>query len=161
VACRVVCYRGGAWHCRVCKDRRRTPQGDVVARKRSDNRSARTLSRKRSKSEQGERRHSLPTETVGANEYGCMISTEQPALHRVMARKRPCSQTFHRDEKPPISAARYRGVDGLARERRSCSHRLSPEPHPSSASSRLLQRLTLKIGRFMQPLTEAETALSV
>jgi hypothetical protein len=34
-------------------------------------------------------------------------------------------------------------------------------PHPSSAFSLLLLTLTLKIGRFMHPLTEAESALSM
>jgi hypothetical protein len=56
--------RGGAGPCRVCKDGRRTPQDDVVARKRCDKHSTGTHSRKRSKSEQGERPHPLPTETV-------------------------------------------------------------------------------------------------
>ena len=51
-------------HCRLCKDRWRTPEGDVVAREFGDNNAAGTLSRKRSKGEQGERRHSLSTETV-------------------------------------------------------------------------------------------------
>src|SRR6516165_4477540 len=57
--------RSGGGHCRVCKNRWRTPEGDVVARKFGDNNAARTLSRKRSKSEQGERCHPLPAETVG------------------------------------------------------------------------------------------------
>ncbi|MFY9898804.1 MAG: hypothetical protein WAK67_13535, partial [Xanthobacteraceae bacterium] len=35
------------------------------------------------------------------------------------------------------------------------------KPHPSSAFSLLLLTLALKICRFMHPLTEAETALSV
>src|SRR6516165_12167625 len=56
--------RSGAGHCRVCKNRWRTPEGDVVARELGDNNTAGTLSRKRSKSEQGERCHPLPTETV-------------------------------------------------------------------------------------------------
>src|SRR5262249_39733971 len=57
--------RSRAGHCRVCKNRWRTPEGDVVAREFGDNNVARTRSRKRGKSEQGERCHPLPTETVG------------------------------------------------------------------------------------------------
>ena len=52
--------RSGAGDCRVCKNRRRTPESDVVAREFGDNNAERTLSRKRSKSEQGERCHPLP-----------------------------------------------------------------------------------------------------
>jgi hypothetical protein len=57
--------RGGTRHCRVCKDRWRTPEGDIVAREFDNNNAAGTLSRKHSKSEQGKRCHPLPTETVG------------------------------------------------------------------------------------------------
>src|SRR6516165_3758734 len=78
--------RSGGGHCRVCKNRWRTPEGDVVARKFGDNNAARTLSRKRSKSEQGERCHPLPAETVGcaksyvqrANAFGLVVHRVPP-----------------------------------------------------------------------------------
>ena len=57
--------RGGTGHCSVCKDRRRAPEGDFVAREFGDNDAAGTPFRKHGKSKQGERRHSLPAETVG------------------------------------------------------------------------------------------------
>src|SRR5262249_5210747 len=57
--------RSGAGNCRVCKNRWRTPEGDLMAREFGDNNAAGTLSRKRRKSEQGNRYHPLPTETVG------------------------------------------------------------------------------------------------
>src|SRR6516162_5006974 len=66
--------RSGAGHCRVCKNRWRTPEGDVVAREFGDNDAARTLSRKRSKSEQGEPCHPLPTETVDADECAAFLA---------------------------------------------------------------------------------------
>src|SRR6516165_2211707 len=60
--------RDGGRRCRVRKDRRRTSKGNIVARKFGNNDAAGTLSRRRCKSEQGEHRHSLSTETVG---YEC------------------------------------------------------------------------------------------
>ena len=56
-------------HCSVRKDRRRTPKDNLVAREFGDNNAAGTPFRKRGKSKQGERRNSLPTETVGRIDY--------------------------------------------------------------------------------------------
>ena len=57
--------RSGGGNCGLCKNRCRTPEGDLLAREFGDNNAAGTLSRKRRKSEQGKRCHPLPTETVG------------------------------------------------------------------------------------------------
>src|SRR6516165_797599 len=57
-------YRSGAGRCRVCKDRWRTPKGDIVARGFGNNNATGILCRKRSKSEHGDFNDPAPTETV-------------------------------------------------------------------------------------------------